>query len=366
MRKNRRFWLVYSAAWLPYAASYVAIFLTHLGSSFIGALNDALCNVVPAALLGAGVIFLCRRFPWRRERRAKFLAAHLGLALLYSALWVSVVPLLFTLETAATRGTWDYQPFTGYGFQWEFFAGLMLYGTIASITYAMQASERLRAEEARAARAEHLRTRAELDALRAQLNPHFLFNTLHSLMSLVRHDPHAAEDALERLSALLRYALKAKREDGDEVSLAEEWKFVENYLALEQLRLGGRLRVESRIQPETLDCAVPAFTLQPLVENAIRHGVAAQSRGGALRIACDLEDKTLRLLVRDDGPGATSEVITNSGGLGLRVVRQRLDALYGSRARLDVETSPGAGFTVRVEIPADDAPRAPGGEVAGP
>ena len=332
----------------------MAIFLTYVGASFTGALNDSLCNVVPAALLGVGVILLCRRFPWPHERRVKFLAAHLGLAILYSALWVSIVPLLFMIETGVTRGIWRYQPFIGYAFQWEFFAGLMIYGTITSIAYAMQASERLRVEEARAAHAEHLRTRAELDALRAQLNPHFLFNTLHSLMALVRHDSRAAEDALERLSALLRYVLKVKRDEtADEVSLAEEWKFVENYLALERLRLGDRLSIRADIQPETLNCPVPAFTLQPLVENAVKHGVAPRAQGGLLCITSDLDDGALRLTVCDDGPGATPEILNVSGGLGLRVVRQRLATRYGGRAKFELATAPGGGFTVRVEIPAD-------------
>ncbi|HVG28661.1 MAG TPA: histidine kinase [Pyrinomonadaceae bacterium] len=361
MKRERRFWLIYGAAWLPYAASYVAVFTTHVGSSFAGAVTDAVYNTAPAALFGVGVIFVCRRFPWSHERGGKFFAAHAGLAVLYSALWVSSVPLLFTLEAGLRRGVWSYQPFIGYAFQWEFFAGLMLYGTITSVIYAGQASERLRVEEARAARAEHLRTRAELNALRAQLNPHFLFNTLHSLMALVRHDPPAAEDALERLSALLRYVLKVKRDEvdeTDEVSLADEWEFARNYLALEQLRLGGRLRVTSDIQPETLDRPVPAFTLQALIENAVKHGVAPRAEGGLLHVASDLDNGTLRLSVRDDGPGTTTEGVMSSAGLGLRVVRQRLQTRYGGRAGFDVETSPGAGFTVRVRVPSDAEPRA--------
>jgi hypothetical protein len=161
MKKDYRFWLIYGAAWLPYAASYTAVFITYQGSNYASAIKDALYNVLPAALLGVGVITLCRHFAWSRRQRIAFVAAHLLLSLAYAALWVSAVPLFYGVEGAAARGRWSYQPFTGYAFQWQFFAGLMLYGTIAGITYALQAAARLRAEEARAARAEGLRTHAE-------------------------------------------------------------------------------------------------------------------------------------------------------------------------------------------------------------
>jgi signal transduction histidine kinase len=351
-KRSFRFWLIYSLAWLPYAASYVAVFVSHLNASYLTAVKDALFNIIPAALLGAGVVASCRRIHRPRDWRLS-LVVHSILALLYAGLWISAVPLLFAVEEEIKHRHWSYQPFVGYAFQWQFFAGLMIYATIAGIVYALDTGERFRAEEARATRAESLRTRAELEALRAQLNPHFLFNTLHTLMALVRNDPPAAEEALEKLASLLRHVLTKKGEDSQDVALCDELQFIDSYLALEQLRLGDRLRVESRIQPDTLDCALPPFTLQPLVENTIKHAISTRPQGGVLLIRSELDDKVLRLEIVDDGPGATSEQVAAAKGLGLKIARQRFQTRYGDRAKFVVHTQPGMGFSVRLEIPLD-------------
>jgi len=248
-------------------------------------------------------------------------------------------------------GSWSYSEYSP---QRGWVAGLMIYIAIAGIVYAVQTTERLRAEEARATRAETLRTRAELEALRAQLDPHFLFNTLHSLMALVRHDPQAAEDALERLAALLRHTLMSRRECED-VTLMEELDFIQNYLALERLRLGDRLRIEERIQPETLGCRLPPFTLQPLIENSIKHGIGPRAHGGLLTIKTERENGVLRLEVLDDGPGATLEEVSSSSGSGLRIARQRLITRYKDQARFHLETRPGKGFSVQMEIPVSES-----------
>ena len=350
MRRSFRFWLVYAIAWLPYAASYVSLFVSHLGRSVLGGIKESVFNVLPAALLGVGVVAVCERLPWSPDRRRRFLSLHLALAFVYVALWTVTVPLLYAVDQVVQHGVWNYSLASS---QRGFIGGLLIYVTIAGIVYAVQATERLRAEEARATRAETLRTRAELEALRAQLNPHFLFNTLHSLMALVRHDPQAAEDALEKLATLLRHTLMTGREDED-VTLSEELDFIQNYLALERLRLGERLRIEENIQPETLGCRLPPFTLQPLIENSIKHAISPQSEGGLLRIRSQRHNGILRLEVLDDGPGAKPEEVAISTGSGLRIARQRLMTRYKDDARFDLDTSPGKGFSVRMEIPAGD------------
>ena len=348
MRKSFRFWLIYSIAWLPYAASYVSLFLTHLGRTFFGAIEGSILNVLPAALLGVGVVAVSERIAWFPNRRYRFLSAHLVMASLYLVLWTNAGPFLNAVGQLIQQGVWSFKrqgPFQG-----GFFTGLLIYVTIAGIVYAVQTTERLRAQEARAARAESLRTRAELEALRAQLNPHFLFNTLHSLMALVRHDPTAAEDALERLASLLRHTLMTMK-DAEDVELSEELDFVENYLALEHLRLGDRLRFEKTIQPESLACCLPPFTLQPLVENSIRHAISAQAGGARLQINTQRRNGFLCLEVLDDGPGAKREDVEASNGIGVKTVRQRLLTRYGDRATFRLETSPGQGFSVQMEIP---------------
>ena len=370
MTGRSRFWLIYAAAWLPYAASYVAIFLVQDSrAELLSAVRDMLLNVVLAASLGIGVLWLCGLLRWTSHRRLWFFPAHLAAAVLYSALWCGGVILALTAVASYRRGGLSPFVFSGYSLHWQLFSGLMIYGTLASVAYVLQVVERLRQEEARAARAENLRVRAELEALRAKLNPHFLFNTLHTLMSLVRHNPLAAEQSLERFAALLRYTLSVARDEGggqaEDVSLASEWKFVENYLALEGLRLGSRLRVEADVCPESLACTLPALTLQPLVENAVKHAIAPRAGGGTLRILARVEpDETLRLEVGDDGPGALASDVPASGGLGLRLVRQRLETRYQGRARFQIETRPGAGFKVVVRVPQDVAPYGAGAKDA--
>lgn len=353
---NYEFWIIYSVAWLPYAASYAAVFISQARSSFAVAVKDASYNILPAALLGAVVVILCSRFPWHHDKRARFVSTHLILALLYAGLWISIVPLFFTVEGVLRNGLWIYRPFVSYAFQWQFFAGLMIYCTIAGVVYAANAAERLRMEEARRERAEHLHTHAQLDALRAQMNPHFLFNTLHTLMSLVHHNPKA-EEALERFSTLLRYTLQSavgedSIEGSNDVTLAQEWALVQNYLALEDLRLAPRLRVETEFDPASLNCTLPSLTLQPLVENAIKYAVASRAQGGTIRIFSRIDPEgALYLEVSDDGPGATAETLSNSKGMGNRVMRQRLEARYDGKSEFRISTAPGAGFTVMVRIP---------------
>jgi len=167
MRKSFRFWLVYSVAWLPYAASYMTLFITHLGRTFSEAIKGSIINVLPAALLGIGVVAVSQRLRWSTKNRYKFLTAHLVLASVYVFLWMNAVPFLNAVGQLVQSGTWSFR--REGSFQGGFFTGLLIYVTIAGIVYAVQTTERLRAEEARATRAENLRTRAELEALRAQL-----------------------------------------------------------------------------------------------------------------------------------------------------------------------------------------------------
>jgi sensor histidine kinase YesM len=149
------------------------------------------------------------------------------------------------------------------------------------------------------------------------------------------------------------------------VPLGDELAFVRDYLALERLRLGDRLRVTELVDDEALECALPALTLQPLVENAVKHAVAPRAEGGTLRILARVEpEETLRLEVGDDGPGALPSDVPASEGLGLRLVRQRLETRYQGRASLSIETRPGAGFKVVVRVPQDVAPDGARGEDA--
>jgi sensor histidine kinase YesM len=195
----------------------------------------------------------------------------------------------------------------------------------------------------------------ELAALRGQVNPPFLFNTLHTVSGLLQRDPVTARQALERFADLLRYLLDAKRLEQEEVTLGDELGFVRDYLALEQLRLGEKLKVVEQIDFESLDCVIPSLTLQPIVENAIKHAISPKGGGGTITITIGaaLEDDQLILVIADDGPGAVEEGVRAAQGLGLRVGRQRWETRYPKVGHFTVTTAPGAGFTVTLTLPAN-------------
>ncbi len=172
---------------------------------------------------------------------------------------------------------------------------------------------------------------AQLDALRSQLNPHFLFNTLHSIAELIHENPRHAEQMVLQLGELLRKSLKTQ---ALEVPLAEELEFIRSYLAIEQTRLGERLELVWKIDPGVLGARVPSLILQPIVENAVRHGIAATPRGGRLEIGAARVGDELRLEVRDNGPGLKPDHDNARRGIGISNTRARLERLHGERASL--------------------------------
>jgi len=272
----------------------------------------------------------------------RFVSAHVLLATAYAGTWVAV--LFFWLWLVA--GAAIAQQVSQQAGMWQFVTGTYLYALIAGGAYLLRAQRALR-ERSLAV------TRAQLQAVRAQLQPHFLFNALHTVSALVRTDPAAAERAIEQLGDLLRRTLR-HGDDEEMIAFAEEWTFAREYLDLEQLRLGQRLRVDAHIERDALDVSVPAYVLQPLVENAVKHGIAPLTAGGTIEIAARRNDGTLTLSVRDSGAGAAADRITRAGGLGLQGVRRQLEEHYEGRARMDIETKPGNGFHVKITLPAHE------------
>ena len=195
---------------------------------------------------------------------------------------------------------------------------------------------------------------ARLDALQRQINPHFLFNTLNSIASLVRSQPEMAREMTVKLANILRALLK----DHDSyVPLSEELKFTDDYLDIEVVRFGAeKLRVAKEIDPRTLAVLVPSILLQPLIENSIKHGLEPRINGGTVTLRSRLEGDRVRIEVADDGVGMgnrpDSGLSRQGAGIGMRNVRERLDVLYGKQARFTVTSNPGRGTLVSIEIPA--------------
>ena len=347
--------LLYAACWIPMALLYsVVLFVQADGYMSVGlALRAGLENAVAPAVMGLGIWWLTARVPVPENRFARFGLLHTALAALFGALWAGWEFCMMG-EAGRARAT-DYVVWHMI-LPWQLVFGVLLYGLIAGISYALRGMLGSRDLRAAAERSERLRAQAELAALRAHISPHFLFNTLHSVTQLLRSEPARAESALERLSDLFRYTLRLDRQRVELVSLEEEWQFTASYLWLEQMRMGERLVVDAKLDDDALACAVPPFTLQPLVENAIKHGLGPKREGGTLVVRAREADGVLSLEVRDSGVGATAAQLGETAGLGVRSVRQRLEARHGSRARVDAEGRDGAGVTVRISIPAEPAP----------
>jgi sensor histidine kinase YesM len=205
-----------------------------------------------------------------------------------------------------------------------------------------------RDRQVRAVQLESRLHQAQLAALRSQLNPHFLFNSLHSMAELVHQDPKLAEQLIVRLGELLRRVLESS--DTPELTLGQELDFIRGYLEIEQARLGERLRVNWDIEPGALGAPVPSLILQPLVENAIQHGIAPVSAPGTLSIRAQRRDGFLQIEIRDSGPGLSPADAARPQGIGIANTRARLQALYGDRHTFELRQ--GEGLVVSLRIPA--------------
>ena len=290
-----------------------------------------------AALLGLLVQRLTLALPWPYPFRVRFLLLHVAAAALYSFIWVVLSGFILQGVRPVPQGIVVVHLF----FVPSFVLGVWLYVMVAGVSYATQAT-------ARAAQAEALAASSQLAALRGQLNPHFLFNALHTVVQLIPREPARAAEAAEQVAGLLRRTVE---EDRDLVPLAEEWAFVERYLELERVRFGDRLLVTASIAESAADALVPCFALQTLVENAVRHGAAPRVEPTTIAVRATLSHGNLELEVKDNGAGTDSGDLDKPAGTGLARLRERLRALYGTAARLELATTPGAGFTATLLLP---------------
>jgi LytS/YehU family sensor histidine kinase len=231
---------------------------------------------------------------------------------------------------------------------WVSFTSILT--TWCSLYCAIKAMLDLEAERARSVCARKLADSARLRALQSQLNPHFLFNALNGIATLIREGERTrAADTVDTLSDFLRLTLQ--KLDSPEIRVREELAFIEQYLRIQRLRFGSSIDASVAADPDTHDALVPTLILQPLVENAVRHGVLARAQGGALFVSIRRRDEALVITVEDDGPGLSGET-AHPYGVGFKNSAERLAALYGDDAHMSVGTRPhGAGFVVVVFLP---------------
>ena len=301
----------------------------------------------PVALLAPGIIWFAERYRFERGRWTRRLLMHLGLQCAFHLTQTIIsVSLLRTLEEMEPG--WSFPAMIRQRLFARFLVNLIIYWAIVGAGYAFDYYRRFREQELQASQLEAQLAQAQLQALRMQLQPHFLFNTLHAISALMDDDVKGARQMIARLSELLRLTLDSAGRQ--EVTLRQELEVVELYLEIEQIRFQDRLQVRLDIAPETLEARVPNLILQPVVENAIRHGIAPSSSAGRLEISAQLYDESIELQVRDDGPGIKGGAALQEG-IGLSNTRARLHQLYGEGHRLEISNRTGGGVEVRIIIP---------------
>lgn len=302
-----------------------------------------LTNAYAWALLSPLLFFLARRFPIEKPVIFSRISLHFFLSLLIGLIhkigsfWSSLV-----IAPPSSPLPPDAVVFKITG---GLVNSIIVYWILLGIYSAVSYANRFREQKLVATQLEVQLAQAQLTALKMQLQPHFLFNTLHAIATLMEDDIKAAQRMLARLSELLRLTLDHVGEQ--EVPLSKEIEFLKSYLEIEEIRFHDRLRISYNISPQTLEAMVPTLILQPLVENAIRHGITPKTSGGAISIVALQQNGQLELTISDDGKGA-GEI---KQGVGLSNTKKRLEQLYSKKQVFDFGNLPGGGFTVTLKFP---------------
>jgi len=344
-------WILIFGVWtLLGALSAVRVMMSYAYSGYAvtwrRALVIALTDWYVWALLAPVIAWLARRFAIERRSWLRSLLVHLPASLFFSILKMVIeFRLLQWLDPVSA----ERYPVL------QFPSTLFTYYAILGAIYAFDYYRKYRAHELKASQLEAQLAQAQLQALKMQLHPHFLFNTLHAISSLMRRDVEAAERMITRLSDLLRLTLE--NVGAQETPLRQELEFLERYLEIEQTRFRDRLQVKMEIEPETLDARVPNLILQPLVENAIRHGIAPRAAPGLIEISARRNENRLELRVGDNGAGIPADKRAQiKEGVGLANTRARLEQLYGADYQFDLNNRDESGLIVSLTIPFRAAP----------
>lgn len=347
---NRTRTLVYLVLWLSIAV-LLTVILTPSGTGLSPI--EAFAITLPMCLLYAFICqaawYLCKAIPLSESALPRLVATHAAAAFTSAALWYALSLAWASVLEAAV-------PFESLGPRYRaagpilFFAGLLLFVLAIVFNYLLITFESSQRAENKALELQVLAREAELRALRAQIDPHFLFNSLNSINALIMADPAAARRMCVLLADFLRGCLKLGSED--RIRLAEEIHLAENYLDIEKVRLGSRLTVERSIDTQCENCRVPPLILQPLVENAITHGIAPMLDGGTVRIEARQYGSNVKILI--ENPFERESCRTNGTGVGIRNVRMRLTNLFNGDARIDVKEDVNENrgrFRVELQLP---------------
>jgi two-component system LytT family sensor kinase len=303
------------------------------------------------ACLTPAILWLSRWAPLERDSWKRAVAAHVPGVFVATVLHIGLTVASQTLVVwfvGQEQRSWrlEAQRMFFNNFDWE----MMTYWTIVGLSHALRYYSEARDRELRESQLETHLVEAQLQALQRQLQPHFLFNTLNTISALMHRNVDAADNMIAKLSDLLRLSLQ--NVGVQEVALKQELDFLSKYLEIEQTRFRDRLTVVFDVQPNTLDALVPNLVLQPLVENALKHGIGPKPTPGQIEIRSKRVGSLLELEVRDDGVGLSAARLTDfNRGVGLANTRSRLQHLYGSSHRFEFRQPPGGGLSVLIAIP---------------
>ncbi len=337
---------------------YVAQLLWDKPVAWAVACSRAGKEMLAYALCTLGVLWVCGRLRFETGHRARWFSLHMACAIIFALTHVSLVSVLEAGEISVQTG----QVLT-FGYLFEklsityAISNLFKYWILVLGCLGWHYYQAYRERERQAAALATELVQARLQALRMQINPHFLFNTLNTISALIHENPDAADRMIVRLSGLLRRTLD--RGDVQEVPLREEIEFLKSYLEIEQMRFPDRLTVTFDIEPKTNELLVPHLILQPLVENALRHGILPREEAGRVEISARLVNgEHLELKVRDNGNGlAPTNGTPEREGIGLKNVRSRLAQLYGGAQEFEIGNATGGGVEARLRLPCCTIPR---------
>jgi signal transduction histidine kinase len=335
------------------AVSYAATLAeTKSRFGFFDALRLNLVQFYLWGLFSPLIFWFSRRFPVELPpRKIRNFLLYVPALLLFAGVHQAIQVATLWSVTPRMRQQWPalidcYRFYFWFGF----YIDLIIASLIIIAVHALLYYQRFRAGELEQESLKTQLAQAQLKALKMQLHPHFLFNTLHSISSLILEDPPKANSMIARLGDFLRLTLE--HSDEQLVMLKEEIEFVRCYLDIEQVRFGDRLTVQFAIEPATLSAQVPHLILQPVVENAIQHAIAPRAAPGRIKIEARRVDRWLRMEVKDSGPGMAPGTDSLQGhGLGLSNVRARLEQLYDTDFSFALSNSPEGGFSVVMEVP---------------
>ncbi|MFQ5637373.1 MAG: sensor histidine kinase [bacterium] len=318
--------------------SYLTYVYRNHNPDFLASLSVTIPDWYVWAVLTPFIFWLAQRFPFERGKWARSLLLHLVIGILVTSLKLFLVSAMTQLISWLPSRSFS---------AFQIHSNVLTYWAIVGVRHAFGYYRKFKERELHASQLESQLAHAQLQVLKMQLQPHFLFNTLHAISTLIHKDPEAADRMIAQLSDLLRLTLK--NVGVQEVTLKQELDLLKNYLEIEQTRFQDRLIIKNEIEPQSLDALVPNMILQPLVENAIRHGIEPRSTPGVIEIKVRRNNGMLELKIHDDGPGTKTAKLKE--GVGLANTRARLQQLYGEHHRFEFTGGKSTGFCVTLCIP---------------